>query len=508
MKAHHQTLLISLIDDCVFSERAATEGAHGTLDRIPGAALLGAAASRLYASLSIDAADAAFHSGRLRFCDGLPADKQLSTWPVPMCWHYAKSMKPQGDFLVPQDVHNFLHVDDIPKADPTQGNEQAKPLREGYVSQSGRWIKPKRNYRMKTAIAPETGRAADAQLFGYTALERGQTFIARIEADADFDAQLFSRVAKVLEGQLLLGRSRSAEYGRVQIEHAPGAVRPKHGSVTGRNLTLWLLSDLAPCDANGQATLNLDVQALGLPHGSRVEWGKTFVRARRYSPWNSKRHGYETERQVLVAGGIITITLPADADSEVCMAQLQRGIGLHREAGLGQVWINPPLLATANPQFDPRSSAPPKEIMKAPSHPLVDWLKTKTGATQDDTENKANDIVRDYQEAIESARRVQGYPEFVTDFYPSRSQWGSVLEVARVKQGKKLFHALFHERDGVIRPNGKGWDSEIPPNSERGPWSKLADWLKLRISQDQQCDAHLVQQIARRLMDQSAKRKV
>jgi hypothetical protein len=505
MSAHHQTLWISLIDDCVFSERAATEGAHGTLDRIPGSALLGAAASRLYAALSMDEADAVFHSGRLRFCDGLPADKQFPAWPVPMCWHHAKSMKPQGDVLAPQDVHNFLHIDAIPKANPAEGNEQAKQLREGYVSQSGRWIKPKRNYRMKTAIAPESGRAVDAQLFGYSALERGQAFVAHIEADADFDEQLFSRVAQVLKGQLLLGRSRSAEYGRVRIEHAPRAARLKHASETGRDLTLWLLSDLAPCDANGQATLNLDVQALGLPPGSLVKWGKTFTRARRYSPWNAKRHGYEAERQVLMAGGIIAITLPADADPEICIAQLQRGIGLHREAGLGQVWINPPLLSSVHPQFEPLHSVASKVMTKGPSHPLIDWLETKVGGTRNETEHSAKGIVEEYRKVIELVRCVQGYPNVVTDFYPSRSQWGSVFETARVKQGSNLFQALFNERDGVVRPNGKGWNMEIPPHSKQDSWSKLAEWLKSRISQDQQCDAHLVQQVARHLMDQAYK---
>lgn len=512
MKTHHRTLWITLIDDCVFSERAATEGAHGTLDRIPGSALLGAAAARLYVHLSREEADAVFHSGRLRFCDGLPADEQIPAWPAPLCWHYAKSMRPQGEMLNSVAVYNFLRVEAIPKAAPAQGHEQAKQLREGYVSRSGRWIKPKRNYRMKTAIAPETGRAADNQLFGYSALERGQTFIARIEADADFDAHLFSRVANVFEGQLLLGRSRSAEYGRVRIRHDSNEIRPHQGPVTNDGcLTLWLLSDLAPCDANGQATFNLDAQALGLPQGSYVHWGKTFTRARRYSPWNAKRHGYETERQVLMAGGVITIVLPPDADTGTCLVRLQNGIGLHREAGLGQVWINPPMLNDEHPQFAPLHLTPSKVVTKvAPSHPLIHWLQNRTGSSQKairEVENKAKELVQEYQKVIQRTRNAKGYPEFATDFYPSRSQWGCVLEVARVKQGKNLFQALFDEPNGAIKSDGKGWNLEIPPDSARSDWSKLAEWLKLRLSRDQQCDAHLVQQVARRLMDQSAKRK-
>ena len=55
-----RSLNIELIDDCVFSAHAATQGGHESLDRIPGATLLGVAASRLYAQLSRQQAWLAF----------------------------------------------------------------------------------------------------------------------------------------------------------------------------------------------------------------------------------------------------------------------------------------------------------------------------------------------------------------------------------------------------------------------------------------------------------------
>jgi len=165
-------------------------------------------------------------------------------------------------------------------------------------------------------------------------LQRGQRFIAQIEADADFDPALFARITQVLQGQLFLGRSRSAEYGRVRVEHRTREHAEQPGPVNGFMLTLWLLSDLAPCNAHGQPTLELDVAGLGLPAGSRIDLAKTFTRTRRYSPWNAKRHGFDTERQVLMAGGVIYIELPEGTDTPALAAQLSRGIGLHREGGL------------------------------------------------------------------------------------------------------------------------------------------------------------------------------
>lgn len=45
-------LRLTLIDELVLSERSATLGGHRGLDYIPGAALLGAAAQRLYGKLA------------------------------------------------------------------------------------------------------------------------------------------------------------------------------------------------------------------------------------------------------------------------------------------------------------------------------------------------------------------------------------------------------------------------------------------------------------------------
>lgn len=508
MSALQQTLSITLQDDCVFSERAATEGIHDTIDRIPGSALLGAVAAQLYAQLTAEDAYAAFHSGRLRFGDGLPEIDGAIAWPVPMSWRYAKNEKPRFGVFDSQALYSFLHVNAI-KSEKGQGEEQSKPLRDGYVTAAGLWVKPLQNYRMKTAINSETGRAADAQLFGYSALQRGQRFMASIEADSDFDPALFSRVTQVLQGQVLLGRSRSAEYGRVRIRQAGAAsVQPQPGPSQGQTLTLWLISDLAPCDQHGQATLALDPLALGLPEGSEIKWDKAFTRSRRYSPWNAKRHGFDAERQVFMAGGVLQVELPDGADAKAVAERLSQGIGLHREAGLGRVWVNPPLLATEHPVFASAPQVTDSKTASRPDHPLIGWLEQGAVST-DDVEKWASKMATDYRAVIESARLAKGYPLEAADFYPSRSQWGSVLEAARSKRGSDLYASLFGA-NAIIKPSGKGWDLEIPPTTGKDGWTKLADWLKTKLSPSSQqtCDAPCVQQLARRLMDQPAKRKV
>ncbi|MCU7960115.1 MAG: hypothetical protein KZQ58_08975 [gamma proteobacterium symbiont of Bathyaustriella thionipta] len=178
-----QALLIDLLDDCVFSARSATEGAHESLDYIPGSALLGAVAAELYSGLNIETAFAAFHSGQLRFGNGLPWNGNSVGWPMPYVWHHAKNEKPAED--------GRLQENQIFKGSQVGNNRQAKQLRSGFVHENGQWSRPNHSLHMKTAIDSQTGRASEGQLFGYDALHKGQRFVSFLEADDGFDSAVF-----------------------------------------------------------------------------------------------------------------------------------------------------------------------------------------------------------------------------------------------------------------------------------------------------------------------------
>jgi len=68
---------------------------------------------------------------------------------------------------------------------------------------------------------------------------------------------------------------------------------------------------------------------------------------------------------------------------------------------------------------------------------------------------------------------------------------------------------LFQGNDAVIKPTGKGWNLEVPPAAGQSQRDPLADWLKHQLADRsaQTCDARLVQQLARRLMGDSTKRR-
>lgn len=487
-------LEITLLEDCVFSASSATAGAHASLDRVPGQTLLGAAASRLYARLDPTTAFRAFHSGALRFGDGLPRVDGETALPIPMAWHHAKEHRPtDGNKRLKSDrIHNFLLVQKLPDG------RQPEQMRKGFVSRDGYQIEPQHELRLKTAIDPDTGRAAESQLFGYDALSRGQTFMARLEADDDFDEAIFEEVVQALAGEQLLGRSRSAEYGRVRIR--PTEIAPAQpGTVTDNEVILWLLSDLALQDAHGFPTLDPRPEYLGLGPG-RVAYDRSFLRHRRYAPWNAFRGGYDRERAVLSAGSVITLTLDVPPAPE-SLAALEHGAGLFREAGLGRVKVNPELLRQPQPMFATPTPGPERQLPARPDHPLIAWLESR----DDDREFRIHERVRQgvdaYTRLLERGRRMQGLrPDDA--FGPSPSQWSQVYEQARSGRGKDLSERLFADKRGAARVSMENWKETAP--CPDGSTITFSAWFQRQINECGFAGRDLeryVSGLARELMD-------
>lgn len=496
---------IELKDDCVLSRRSASLGGHESLDFIPGQTLLGACAARLYQQKDIDSY-ILFHSGRVRFGNALPLTAEGPAWPIPLCW-YEKKMDPARAGSGRSDglkVFNFQHMDGF------DDSSQPRQLRDGYVDNFGHFFRPHRELRMKTAIDPQQGRAARAQLFGYQSLSMGSRFCGWIEADEDVPEDMFKRVIRSLEGPLLLGRSRSAEYGRVELTPAEFELPPSR--LNGKRLVLWLLSDLALIDANGQPTLEPTPDRLGLPAG-QIDWDQSALRSRVYTPWNGKRGAPDLERSVIQQGSVITYQLDLEPDieqGENLMKYLQSGLGLYREAGLGRVWVNPSILEKVNPDFSKLEGhgfqAPNGIARDGSDHPLINWLKSRTGA---DIEHEriglmAGKLSKDYLSRLEMAYRERPFGPRET-YGPSKAQWGRVLEKARTTDAAGLFDALFSPDNGVIKENSVGW-SEVFWSDNR--YSSLGNWLRAEletIRRNSNDDlARLVQRLAHICREQSA----
>jgi CRISPR-associated protein Csx10 len=189
------------------------------------------------------------------------------------------------------------------------------------------------------------GRATPDQgaVFQYDALSPGQWFAGAILADLDTDAATLQDLLK--PPTAWIGRSRSAEYGRVRIELLPersGSWREVGGSAPsslGQHATITLLSDTILRDGNGAVVINLTNDILSAYLGAPV----TIKAYHSYSA-GTYQGGFNRTWELpiiqtlaLQTGSVIAFT----AHSTINTSDLeQRGIGDRRSEGLGRIAFN------------------------------------------------------------------------------------------------------------------------------------------------------------------------
>lgn len=434
-------LALELEDDLVLSRRNSTTGGHECLTWLPGSALRGWAAGRLYDALGADDAFRVFHSGAVRFGDALPAGPQGQPGrPLPLSWHSDKA-DPDGrpesaGRWVRERIFNLA----APDAAGRHSMKQPRALRDGFVTADGAAPQPLRRDRMMTAIG-EHGTVAAGQLFGYQSLVRGQRFIGHLSFDDGLPDALVQRVVEAFDGMLRLGRSRATGYGRVRSSVGVPQPSAPVTSVDGERLQLWLLSDAWLRDANGQPSLRPDGDSLGLP-GAVLVLEHSFLRARRVSPWNAHRALPEMERQTLVAGSVITLSRPGGFSAAALQPLADRGIGAGRALGLGEVAVQPRLLQTLHPVFEApvaaqAAAAPSRDrttaapVTPATSTPLLAFLRARA------PKGRHGDHARAFVESelgllVQRWKSVRAYEALPPgrEMGPGPSQWGLVAALA------------------------------------------------------------------------------
>lgn len=476
-------------DDIVLSQSAATTGGHRSLDYIPGATLLGASAANLYRDLGQTAFDV-YHAGKVRFGNALPlTDNGQPTAPVPLAWHHAKG-EPVYDkasgALLEAAIYNFSQAQhDFP------ADQQPKQMRQGFVTADGRLQTVNHNFRLKTAVDRNRGAAAESQLFGYESIRAGTRFTARVDFDDDIGEEIRNKVMASVTGELRIGRSRGAQYGRVLSEPChQNTFFAEPGPIESRHLRLWLLSDLLALDDLGQPTLSPKPEWLGLPPG-RLVTQQSFMQTRRYSPYHGVRRAYDIERQTIRQGSVLSFELSADPGQDAqaqILSLTRRGLGLHREHGLGQVWLNPPLLEGTHPVAGKSAAgAPAARATRGPAPtPFTRWL---AGTNSDDNKNAALDWAqRCAAEALtlyrSSARFEGGTENDLLLAGPSLSQWGRLEQIAKDKgvDVEAIHDALFAGNSAVCKENDAQWKRIGSLGDQR---VSFRHWLMSRLGKEQ-----------------------
>ena len=472
-------LRIDLVDDLVLSASAASSGGHRSLRHIPGVVLRGLFAGRLYGKRGLDAYSL-FHSGELRFGDAWPlADNGAAALPMPLSLHYKKSdehcywrkTRGGGRRLVPELIDNLALI-------AADDEKQREPVARGFLEPGADWPQPAADLRMKTAIDEATGRSAEAQLFGYDAIAAGQSFLSLVEGPK----MLLDALRGELEHRRFrIGRSKRAEYGRIEVTEVQLTEELLGGGrAQASDFVFWALSDLSLVDEHGNPTLRPNPAEFCGGPGYCYVAERSWLRSRRYMPWNGHWGMPDLERVIIAAGSVLVFK----SDSDASPAQPSRWVGTFNEAGLGRVWANP--LALESAQLKTWDAGWVETIAVTAAEPseseqgILDWLTARRTALHDrlDSEGDVDALLAEVRGHYRAATAFAGAAAEAS-IGPGVSQWRQVATaVSAARKRQDLEDLLFGEKSGIARADDEDWKQRFGT----GATETFHGWLKNQVS--------------------------
>lgn len=436
-----------LLSDLVIASSSATEGFNQSLDYIPGTKFLGIVAGQLYSEEDNTSVLDLFHNGNVRYSDAHPLVDGNVGLKVPFKWFH-----PKGSNLTEKI---YLHTEKL--SNEVWKTKQPKQARVGYYipisDKEGKWLKIDQDFSIKSAYNSKSRKSRDSQMYGYFSLKKGTEWSFTIE---DLTGEYAEKVRIAIIGKKRVGRSRSAEYGLVQIDFITEVPQKVDETIDEGIVYIYAKSNLCFYDQYGRNTTTPDKSQLMLPDGSSILWNQSQIRMRRYQTWNRKRYNRDADRMIIEKGSVFAVKLSKSIRS----SQIENGIGAHQSEGFGQVLVSPSFLQSNTAELD-------FSIIKIG---LDDWVSDKAFFTVEECDNDTtivNYLAR--QKATEKQtfdidEKVNSFIKYNTEFKGiSNSQWGIIRNYAKNISDNETFKTLVFSKDSGYMYRGqseKEWRSK------------------------------------------------
>ena len=416
-----------LLSDVVLKSSSATQGVTENLDYIPGAKFLGIAAKSLYDMQQVDKTKDVFHNGNVQFGDAHICIEGQRTKKVPLSWFYKKG-EGINDLVylnhkLTKDINYRLSIEGV----------QLKQARQGYFVKD-KYVNTETNFSIKSAYDSNKRKAEDSQMYGYYALPKGSVWEFTVIADEKYILDITAS----LEGKKRIGRSRSAEYGLVEIKAIKTIELESNEKVEAGEVIVYAESNLCFFDHYGQNTLQPTASQLGFPDGSEIVWEKSQIRARKYQTWNSKRYNRDADRMIIEKGSVFIVRISGAINTNDFII----GVGSCKNEGFGRIIINPDFLISENEKLKLKlfkyenSTENIKYLMQKGEKDtlLIDFLKNSKNEKKRvvEIDKLVNDFINKYRSTYAGV---------------SASQWGQVRNYAKHASNEKILLKLLFDKD-------------------------------------------------------------
>lgn len=425
-----------LLSDVILNQKAATEGPNTTLDFIPGNCFLGIAASNIYTEKGMCKETLElFHSKQVRFGDAHPALNDNSRGlKVPAVMYHPKLEKEsEACYIYPK---TNLENESIKE-------KQLKQCRNGFYdfsSTDAKRVVADISFAIKSAYDKEERRSKDAKMYGYESLQKGLNLLFEVEVDNE---NYIEPLKEALIGKKRVGRSKTAQYGLVEITEMKNDFNIKSNPKIGKEVYVYADGRLIFLDEDGQPTFRPTEEQLGIKNG-KILWEKSQIRTFQYSPWNYARQCFDTDRCGIEKGSVFVIETDEDPNES-------KYVGSYNNEGFGKIIYNPSFLdaesdgkAKYKLHFDDVVSD--GKSLQMEGTPLLAYIFVKQKEKEEE-----NFIYESVNKWVEDNGTL-----FKKDTFAA--QWGTIRTIATKHPTKEsLLNELFdkkHENNGKEEPAG------------------------------------------------------
>jgi hypothetical protein len=444
-----------LLSDVVLNSSLATEGNMNSLDYIPGSNFLGMVASKMYENDKQKSIDL-FHNGKVKFGDATISNDNAVSYPIPFVYMMDKVEKDwENDTIY---LHHEIDAANRPRKKNSDSFAQLKQLRLGYVFTDLKAIKEvKKRFALKSAQERETRNSKDGAMFGFEAIQKGQSFVFSINFE---DESFVSEVESALIGIQRLGKSKNAEYGQVEIQKLEKAEQIQSFPFE-KYVLVYAQSHLYFTDEFGQATLQPSAEKLGI-EGGRIILEKSQIRSFSYSPWNGARNTTSTQRHCIARGSVFYVELKAKFD------KVEGFVGGYQAEGLGKVLYNPIFLKNKGNELDGKIklvdlTTTKRAISDTHTTPLTKFLKDKK--EQKDKELK---ISQNVMKCINEEGKV-AFEKIKS------SQWGGIRSLATENRNMDVLHTLLFKDDEGFLKHGIAYEKQWRKDGNLSKFQKIVE---------------------------------
>jgi len=463
----------TFLQDVILTAHSVSEGIPDTLDFIPGSNFLGIVAGSYREFEENGTAYDIFHSGKVRFGDAHLALKNQKSFKAPLSWFIAK-----GDSIEsPKWVHHGLTQ--TLRDEFVRSYRQLKQVRNGWITPDCKHLNVNTNFAIKSAYDRNERKSKDGQMYGYKSLSAGSEWIFYVDMDNSLDCE---SIVNKLTGKKHIGRSRSAQYGSVEIR----PLNKSHLSLSTEKLfnnqclIIYAESRLAFFNQYGQMTLQPEPEAFNLSEDWQIIWDLCQVNNQIFAPFNGKNKNYEADRVCFEKGSVFVFKNNGNAQFDI--KKIESGLGGYLNEGFGQVIVNPNFLATnekAESVFKINTSEKEYEHSRSivdkdsSDEALLSWISNES-----EIQNNEKKTYRDV------ARFAGKYKNKFNKISPS--QWGQIRAIATEEDTfddmmNSLFLTIQKDNDGKVRSQDRSKAGFLEHGKMASKWKKGKDTLKSEL---------------------------